>query len=329
MSVLGRYRELLVVLVIVAVLLIFVSGSRLFVYNMTIVAIFSIAVIGLNLITGRAGQVSFAQTSFMAVGGYGLALLTTRFHWNPWLSIAAAAVVSAAAAVVIGLPLLRLRGHYLAMGTFALALGTSSLAAAAPFTGGAIGISGVPPLTIGAFTSVDLVSAYAICWVFCGLALLLFAGLNWSYVGRAWRSIALREDVAASLGVNLHGYKTLAFVLAAVLASIAGSLYVAVTNFVAPDLYDAGTAITLFVILFIGGRGAMFGPVLGATIVVLGPQLFSGISAWQNAIFFALLLLVIMFRPQGLLGGRRPLPPWADLRRAGRVIVNPRGRSAA
>ena len=324
----ARYRELLVLLVIATVLLVLVSGSRFLVYNMTIVAIFSIAVIGLNLITGRAGQVSFAQTSFMAVGGYAIALLTTRYHWNPWLAIAGAAALSAAAALVIGLPLLRLHGHYLAMGTFALALGTSSLAAAAPFTGGAIGISGVPPLTIGSFSSVDLVNAYEICWVFCGVALLLFAALNWSYVGRAWRSIALREDVAASLGVNLHGYKTLAFVLAAVLASISGSLYVAVTNFVSPDLYDAGTAITLFVILFIGGRGAMFGPVLGATIVLLGPQLFSGISSWQNAIFFALLLLVIMFRPQGLLGGG-PRPPWADVWRPGRILGSVRGRTAA
>lgn len=324
----ARYRELLILLVIATVLLVLVSGSRFLVYNMTIVAIFSIAVIGLNLITGKAGQVSFAQTSFMAVGGYTIALLTTRYHWNPWLAMTGAAVLSAAAALVIGLPLLRLRGHYLAMGTFALALGTSSLAAAAPFTGGAIGISGVPPLTIGGFSSVDLVSAYEICWAFCGVALLLFAALNWSYVGRAWRSIALREDVAASLGVNLHGYKTLAFVLAAVLASIAGSLYVATTNFVSPDLYDAGTAILLFVILFIGGRGAMFGPLLGATIVLLGPQLFSGISAWQNAIFFALLLLVIMFRPQGLLGGG-PRPPWAGAWRAGRILGNLRGRTAA
>jgi branched-chain amino acid transport system permease protein len=325
----ARYRELLVLLVIAAVLGVLVSGSRLFVYNMTIVAIFSITVIGLNLITGRAGQVSFAQTSFMAVGGYGLALLTTRLHWNPWLAMAAGVGLSAAAALVIGVPLLRLRGHYLAMGTFALALGTSSLAAAAPFTGGAIGISGVPPLTIGEFSSVDLVSAYEICWAFCGVSLLLFAALNSSYVGRAWRSIALREEVAASLGVNLHGYKTLAFVLAAVLASISGSLYVAVTNFVSPDVYDAGTAITLFVILFIGGRGALFGPLLGSMIVVLGPQLFSGISAWQNAVFFALLLLVIMFRPQGLLGGAPARPPWAGVWRAGRIFGNLRGRTAA
>jgi branched-chain amino acid transport system permease protein len=283
------------------------TGSRLWLYNMLIVSIFATATIGLNIVTGRAGQVSFAQTSFMAVGGYGLALLTTRLHWNPWLSMLLAALLAAAIALLVGVPLLRLRGHYLAMGTFALALGTTSFAdAATGLTNGAIGISAVPPLTLGGLTSLDQTHAYILCWLVCGLALTVFAATQSSYVGRAWRALAVREDVAASLGVNLHGYKTLAFVLAAVLAAVAGSLYVAVTSFVGPDLYDAGTAINMFVILFIGGRGALFGPVLGAAVVILGPQLFSGIADWQNAIFLLILLLVIMYLPNGLLGGLRP-----------------------
>lgn len=305
-SLVQRARWLLPLLVVAIVIAVPLSGSRLWLYNMLIVAILATAAIGLNIVTGRAGQVSFAQTSFMAIGGYGLALLSTRLHWNPWLSVLVAAAVAALFALLIGVPLLRLRGHYLAMGTFALALGTTSFADAATFlTNGAIGISGVPPLTIGDFTSLNQTHAYVLCWIVCGLALVVFAAAETSYVGRAWRALAVREDVAASVGVNLHGYKTLAFVLAAVLAAIAGSLYVAVTSFVGPDLYDAGTAVNMFVILFIGGRGALFGPVVGSALVIFGPQVFSGIADWQNAIFLLILLLVIMFVPGGLLGGRR------------------------
>jgi branched-chain amino acid transport system permease protein len=302
----ARSRLLLPLLVVGVLIAVPLSGSRLWLYNMLIVAIFATATIGLNIITGRAGQVSFAQTSFMAIGGYGLALFSTRLHWNSWLSLFVAAAAAALVALLIGIPLLRLRGHNLAMGTFALALGTSSFAdAATPLTGGAVGISGVPPLRLGGFSSLDQTDAYVLCWVICGLALAVFAAAQTSYVGRAWRALAVREDVAAGLGVNLHGYKTLAFVLAAVLAAIAGSLYVAVTSFVGPDLYDAGTAINMFVILFIGGRGLLFGPVLGSVLVILGPQLFSGISDWQNFIFLFILLLVIMFMPDGLLGTKR------------------------
>jgi branched-chain amino acid transport system permease protein len=298
-----RFRKVFPLVALAVVIAVPLSGSRLWLYNMLIVAILATATIGLNILTGRAGQVSFAQTSFMAIGGYGLALFTTRLHWNPWLSMALAALIAAVVAFLIGFPLLRLRGHYLAMGTFALALGTTSFADAATFlTGGAVGISGVPPFTLGAFNSLDQVHAYILCWACCRLALAVFAAAQTCYVGRAWRALALREDVAAGLGIHLHGYKTLAFVIAAVLAALAGALYVGVTSFVGPELYDAGIAINMFVILFIGGRGALFGPVLGSMLVVLGPQVFSFIADWQNAIFLLILLLVIMFMPRGLLG---------------------------
>jgi branched-chain amino acid transport system permease protein len=308
-AVLGLYRPLIVAATIAAVVLIPIAGSQLWIYNMLNVAIFALPVIGLAIVTGRAGQVSFAQTSFMAVGGYGIAIFTTRLGWNPWVGLLLSALIAAVAAVVIGLPMLRLRGHYLAMGTFALALGTTSFALAATFlTGGSIGISGVPALRIGEISFFDQRNAYVLCWLIVALALAVYALLNWSYVGRAWRAVALREDVASSLGVNNQLFKTLAFMIAAVMASIAGSLYVSITSFVSPDLYDAGVGVNLFVMLFIGGRATMFGPVVGAAIVTLGPQVFSGIAEWQNIIFLVLLLVVILFMPNGLLGGGAPLP---------------------
>ena len=308
-ALLALYRPLIVAATIVAVVLIPIGGSRLWIYNMLNVAIFALPVIGLAIITGRAGQVSFAQTTFMAIGGYGIAIFTTRLGWNAWLGLVLSALIAAAAAVVIGLPMLRLRGHYLAMGTFALALGTTSFALAATFlTGGSIGISGVPALTIGGVSFFDQRNAYFLCWAIVALALVVHALLYRSYVGRAWRAVALREDVASSLGVNNHWFKILAFTIAAVMASVAGSLYVSITSFVSPDLDDAGVGVNLFVMLFIGGRATLFGPVVGAAIVTLGPQVFSGIAEWQNIIFLVILLVVILFLPNGLLGGGAPVP---------------------
>lgn len=305
-----RSREgLVLVLIGLGVIAAPAAGSRFWMYNMTIVALYATVVVGLNVLVGQAGQVSFAQTAFMAVGGYGVAVLSKNLHWNPWLAITVAALLAVAAAVAIGVPILRLRGHYLAMATFALALGTFALATGAePVTGGAIGISAVPPLSLGPLRF-DLNLHYALAWTVCGLAVLAVLALERSYVGRAWRALAVREDVAASLGIDIRAHKVLAFAVAALLASVAGSLYVELTSFVSPDLYDASVVVNLFVMLFVGGRGSVLGPVVGAAIVVLLPILISGLADLQNLVFDMITLAVILLRPQGLLGREREAAP--------------------
>lgn len=151
-----RVEIAVLALIVFAIVAVPFGGSRLAVYSLTVTALYAIVVISLNLLLGLAGQASFAQTAFMAIGGYGSALLTTRLGFNPWLALLASAAAALLSAFVIGRPLLRLRGHYLAMATFALALGTYAFAnAAAPLTNGTIGISGVPPLAIGSFALDD------------------------------------------------------------------------------------------------------------------------------------------------------------------------------
>ncbi len=310
-----RVEPLVAAVVAAAVVAVPLSGSGFWLYNLTVVSLYATPVVGLNLLLGLAGQVSFAQTTFMAIGGYGTAILTTRFGVDPWLAMAAAAVLSLAASVVVGLPLLRLRGHYLALATFALALGTTSFAAGATtLTNGTIGISGVPPLALGGLSSASPVVAYAVSWAACGLATVASAVLAGSHVGRAWRALATRQDVAATLGIRVTRYKLLAFAIAALMASVAGSLYVEFTTFVGPDLYDIGTVINLFIMLFVGGRGSVVGPLLGSAVVILGPQLIAGLEQYQNLVFFLLLLALLLLRPAGLLGRiRDPAPLTAIL----------------
>jgi branched-chain amino acid transport system permease protein len=239
----------------------------------------------------------------MGIGGYGSALLALRLGLNPWLALVIAAIISWGTAWVMGRPLLRLRGHYLAMATFALALGFYSfVGAATPITNGSIGISGVPPLALVGFTMDSPLSMYAIAWAACVLCMVVYAMVERSHIGRAMRAVATNQDVAASLGINVAAVKTTAFSIAAVMASIAGSLYVEYTSFVGPDLYDIGAVVTVFLMLFVGGRGSTLGPVLGATLLTLAPQYLSGLEQYQNLVFFLFLLILILVWPSGLLG---------------------------
>lgn len=310
-------------LIIVGAVLVPLSGSRLMIYNLTITALFAMVVISLNLILGLAGQVSFAQTTFMAIGGYGSALFTTRLGLDPWLAMLLSMLTALVAALVIGGPLLRLRGHYLAMATFALALGTNSfVTAATPLTNGSIGISGVPALAIGSFSFDDPISFYVLSWFGCAAAMTIFALLANSYIGRAWRALATGQEIAATLGIEVTAYKILAFAIAAMIASIAGSLYVEFTSFVGPDLYDIGIVLNVFLMLFIGGRGSLIGPVVGAGLLTLAPQLLAGLEQYQNLVFFGVLLVLILVWPSGLFGRVRDsgpleaiLPLWCQRRR--------------
>jgi branched-chain amino acid transport system permease protein len=290
-------------LIVVGALITLMFGSRLAVYNMTIVAIYATVVMALNLLLGLAGQVSFAQTSFMAVGGYGSAILTTRLGLDPWLALGLSAGLAGFAAFVIGLPLLRLRGHYLSMATFALALGTYSFATAATWlTNGGIGISGIPPLAIGSLSFEEPRVFYIFAWLIAGLTLTFEMLLANSYIGRAWRALATGQHIAASLGVDTTRYKLLAFVIAGVIASIAGSAYVEFTSFVGPDLYDVNIILTIFIMLYIGGRGSTIGPIVGAGVLILLPQWMSGLERYQNLVFFVVLLALILVAPNGLFG---------------------------
>jgi branched-chain amino acid transport system permease protein len=286
-----------------AVILTLASGSQFWLYNLTLVAIFATAAVGLNLVLGLAGQVSFAQTTFMAIGGYASAKLTTQSGMNPWLALLIAAAGAGVFAALLALPLLRLRGHYLAMATFALAIGTQSFVSGdVGLTGGATGISAVPPLSIGG-TQLSSPSAFLIVsWTMLALALFVFFLLSRSHIGRAWRALARGQDVAVSLAVPVRRLKIIALVIAAVMGSVAGTIYAQFNLFVSPDFFDLSLVINLFLIVFIGGLGSLTGPILGAAAVVLIPQLFSGAGGWQDVVFYVLLLGLMVLLPSGLLG---------------------------
>lgn len=285
------------------VLLAFYLGNQAFwIYNLTLVATYAIVVVGLNVFVGYLGLVTFAQTAFMAIGGYSLAILTVRHGWNPWAALLVGILLSVLAAAAVGVPLLRLRGHYLTMTTFALALGTFAyVTGATSFTGGSVGISGVPPLALGPFTLSDPRDAYLGCWLAVAAVTWIGVRLRDSHVGRAWQSISSREEAGTSLGLRIQKFKIIGFVLAAAFAAVGGALYVGFTTYLSPDLYDSTIGVNLFVMLFLGGRGRTLAPIVGAAVLILVPQEFSALSDYQAILFDCVLLAIILLRPGGLL----------------------------
>ena len=317
MTAVERARTLAGPAAIFAVLLaVWVSGSALWTYNLTLVGAYAIVVVGLNIVLGYAGLVSFAQTAFMAVGGYSVAILSVEHGVNPWLGLLVGLLLAGIAAALIGLVLFRLRGHYLTMASFALAMSAFGFATAAVgFTGGSVGIAGVPPLQLGSFTFTDPAHAFVLVWILVGLCVYAGVRARDSHVGRAWRTIADNEDVAASLGLPVLRYKILAFVIAAVMGALGGALYVDFTSYANPELYAPAIIVNIFLMLFLGGRGHTLGPIIGAAIVVILPLQIAGVSDIQSIIFNLALLVLILVAPGGLLDAQSWRAFAAPLRR--------------
>jgi branched-chain amino acid transport system permease protein len=211
-------------------------------------------------------------------------------------------IVAGIAAALIGLVLFRLRGHYLTMASFALAMSAFGYATAAvSFTGGSVGIAGVPPFGLGSFVFSDPRHAYVLVWLLVGVCTYAGVRARESHVGRAWRTIADNEDVAASVGLPVLRYKILAFVIAAVMGALGGGLYVDFTSYVTPELYAPAIIVNIFLMLFLGGKGHTLGPIVGAAIVVIVPLQIAGISDIQTIVFNIALLVLILVLPGGLL----------------------------
>ena len=298
-------RPVLAVLLAGAVAYVFVTGN----YLMTALgfaAIYAVFVAGLNLFMGYAGQVSFGQNAFAAIGGYGSAVLTAQMGWTPLPAMLASAAIAAAAALFVGLVTLRLRGHYLAMGTLAFGLITYELAVQwEAVTGGYMGISGVPPLSIGPFVAETDRQTLAVLLAVAVMAVWTTARLRRSRFGRAMGAVAGSEDAAAALGVNVARTKLVAFVAAAVYAAIAGSLLAHAVGYISPEVFGLHMVVLGFTMLYVGGVGTALGPLLGALLIGMLPEVIRGFRDVQDLVYGVVLIVILIRAPGGLAGALR------------------------
>ena len=273
-------------------------------------AISAVAVIGLNFAFGYAGLISLGHAAFVGMGAYGLAILTTACGWSPWLAMPAAIMTTAALAALIGYPLLRLRGHYLALATLGLNVSfyivTSNWIG---LTGGTNGIARIPELAIGSLVLSGEHRFLCVSLVTLALVAALAAMLHASRHGR--EMMAVRDDEIASemIGIDVTRVKITTFVLSAICAAIAGCLFALHDRFVAPEDFTYAHSITYLAMLIVGGEGTIVGAILGAILLTLLPEWLRFLGP-AYLLFFGLLMLgILVFLPTGLVGLGRRLRP--------------------
>jgi branched-chain amino acid transport system permease protein len=264
-------------------------------------AIYGIFCTGLNFFMGYTGQASFGQNAFAALGGYGTAILCAGQGWQPLVALPVTMVISGVIALLVGYPTLRLRGHYLAMATFALGLITYELSIEwIGLTQGYMGYSGIPPLGIGKYElGTDREQLLALVAILL-LGVWIANRLKNSRFGRALRAIAGSEPAANALGIDIARYKLAAFVIAAVYASVAGSLFAHFVGFISPEVFGLSMVTLSFTMLYLGGIGTIWGPIVGAVIVSMLPEAFRGLKEMQDIAYAVVLILILIFFPKGL-----------------------------
>jgi branched-chain amino acid transport system permease protein len=293
--------------------------------------ILAIAIMGLNILVGYSGQLSLGHGAFMALGAYVSAILAHRYRVDYLLTIPVAALVTGLVGFVLGIPALRLSALYLALATFALAVITPSLIKRQAWAGLTGGVQGIlvqqpdpPPFASGVFATVTGTAMTTDQWIYyvsLGFAFVLF-WLAWNLVrhrpGRALRAIRDGEVAAAASGINIAGYKTLAFGISAFYAGTAGSLFGLATGYISPDTFPVSLSIQLLVGAVIGGLASIPGPLLGAIVAYFLPiesnqwvpsqswipdQVASTLKNAGPAVSYGVLLILIMiFAPNGLVG---------------------------
>ena len=239
------------------------------------------------------GQLSLGQAAFMGLGAYVSALLTVKLGAAFPLVLLAAMIVPALAALVVGAPTLRLSGVYLALATIGLGEVQRIVFINAEITGGALGLSGIP-------NRGGLVSIYGSL----ALALLAFVFVARSKIGRAMEAMREDELAAGALGVDLPAYKLGALVVSAMLAGLAGALNAHVSSFISPNDYGFDAAVTILSFALLGGIGSPFGPVLGAFILTLLPEVLRPLADYKTVVNGSIIVLAVIFMPRGLLAWR-------------------------
>jgi branched-chain amino acid transport system permease protein len=276
-----------------------------------------IMAVGLNILTGNAGQISLCNSSFMAIGAYASTYLTVKLGVTYWLALPCGGIVAAIAGFLLGFPALRLRGFYLAVVTLGFLEVSQILIEQLPgITGGVRGISAPRPALFGYALSSDLsfyyvILAITLATIWCAYSLLR------SPTGRAFEAIRSSEAAAQTLAVPLAKTKLAAFVISAFFAGIGGGLFATLVRFIDPLEFGVWTSVRHVIFIVVGGLGSITGSVVGAIAMTVLPELLRAFKEYQEFAFGGLLLVVLILLPHGLVGLgpmirarlSRPAPP--------------------
>lgn len=268
--------------------------------------IYAILALGLNVIIGFTGLLNLGYAAFYAIGAYSYALLSVRLGFGFWQSLPISMATAAMAGYVLSVPSLRLKGDYLAIVT----LGFGEIVRLVlnnwdSLTGGPNGISGIAPPYLLGLSLGGLDKYYYLTFVSVILTYVVIKRIRLSKIGRAW--IAIREDEtgASAMGINTTVYKRYAFTFGSLWAGLAGALFAAKMQFVSPESFSFTESILIVSMVILGGLGSLPGVVIGAVALVMFPELLRDAQSYRMIVLGVGLIVLMIFRPQGLFGGRR------------------------
>jgi len=297
------FYPLLFVFLIIAIFPWLVGGNEYFISILIFLGINGIITMGLSLLMGYAGQISLGHAGFFGLGAYSSGILTTQYSIHPLAAFLAGIFLSAIIAFLVGKPTLRLKGHYMAVATLGfgeiLFIVFNELS---PLTGGPSGLSGIPTLTFMGYSLEGARYLYLV-WGFVILLLLFSLNVINSRVGRALRAVHGSEIAANAMGVDASRYKVQVFVLSAVYASMAGSLYAHFVTFISPSSFSLMFSILLLMMVVVGGAETIWGALLGAMVLTLLPEYLRGLEDFEVLAYGGILMIVLLFMPQGILLG--------------------------
>jgi len=289
-----------------AAAIIFVSlglDNQYYYIVLNVIGLNAMVVIGLNLLIGFAGQISLGHAAFYGLGSYFSGVLTVNYGFPAWPAMLIGMLATGGIAFLIGYPSLKLRGHYLVMATLGFSIIVYILMGELEsLTGGHDGLIGIPPLSVFGYEFDNDIKNFYLIWVFVFLCLLLSRNLLHSRVGRALKSIHGSEVAANSLGVNTAAYKVKVFVLSAMYASLAGSLYAHYLTFISPATYDFYYSIQVVTMVIVGGMGSLWGALFGAALLTAISEALHVAKQYHVVAYGIFLSLVLIFLPNGIWG---------------------------
>ena len=267
-----------------------------------IIGLNTLIVVGLNLLIGYAGQISLGHAAFYGIGAYLSGILTVAYHFSPWTAMGLALLITGLVALLIGLPTLKLHGHYLVMATLGFNIIINILMIQwDAVTGGPSGFPGIPNLKIGGLVFDSDFKMYYLIWFFTFIGILLALNLVDSRVGRGLRALHGSEVAAGALGVKTEVYKVKVFVLSALYACLAGSLYAHYLTFVSPKTFDIFFSVELVTMVIVGGMGHIWGTLFGTIFITPLPSILHFFDEYKDIFYGLILTLILIFLPEGVI----------------------------
>lgn len=280
------------------------------------IGIYIILALSLNIITGYAGQISLGHAAFMGIGAYTSALLYTAAGFSFWPSFLLAGLVAGLVGAVLAIPCLRVREDFLAITTMGINFVVEAIFLYIPFFGAGMGIGGIdPPRLFG-----DELSKSAFLVLVVLVILVTIGADRWlsrSWIGLGWAAIREDEQAAGAMGIDVVRFKVLAFTVGSVGAGLAGSLYAHFLTFIMPVNFSFGQSMVILSMVVFGGIGTLRGPIVGAIVLGALPEVSRPAMEYRTLLYGALLLLLMRFQPEGILGdGSMIVRGWRRLLRS-------------